>query len=96
MDAIKTYAMTKAQKDNRIPFVGVFFVNGSAKLYRAYNQDDHCLLRPINSDDLKETKEKCCDENDITISTVASVQQHIHYDEYELRPINKFSRIDSD
>lgn len=91
---INTVAMTNAQKDNRVPFVGVFFADGSAKLYRAFNRDDYCLLRPINSDDLRKTRERGYDGTDITISTVASVQQEIFYNEYESRTIDKFVLVD--
>lgn len=91
---INTDAMAKLQTDNRVPFVGVFFADGSAKLYRAYNRDDFCLLRPINSEDLRRTRERGYDGIDITISTVASVQQEIFYDEYESRTISKFVVVD--
>lgn len=93
---IQTEAMTDAMKGNRIPFVGVFFADGSAKLYRAYIRDEYCLLRPINSDDLRKTKQHCGDGTNITISTVASVQQRVCHDEYGERTVNEFVFVDSD
>lgn len=69
--------------DDRIPFVGVFFADGSAKLYRAFNRTDHCYLRPIDSKDLKHTRQSTAapsNGNESTISTVASVQQRIQFD----------------
>lgn len=95
MAPIKSPALAGAQKNNRIPFVGVFFVDGSAKLYRAYNQDDYCLLRPINSEDLRKTCQRCCDGMNMTISTVASVRQQILYDGNGSPPINEFVLVDS-
>lgn len=72
---IRTPAMVAAQEDNRIPFVGVFFANGSAKLYRAINRGDGCMLRLINWEDLRRTRRRFGDGTDITINTVASVRQ---------------------
>lgn len=96
MAPIRSQAMTAAHKDNRIPFVGVFFADSSAKLYRAFNRDDYCVLRPINSDDLRKTRQRCCDGKDITISTVATVQQQSVCDGNGSRPISKFILVDGD
>lgn len=87
---IKSEAMINAQKAHQIPLVGVFFAGGSAKLYRAYNRRDECLLRPISSEDMRKIRNTCGDGTHITISTVATVQQQIQLDECDSETITKF------
>lgn len=96
MAPIRSDAMTKAERDNRVPFVGVFFADGSAKLYRAHNRDDYCLLRPANPDDMPKTTQRSCgDEEDNTIYIVASVQQRNVHGKCEPGKTNEFILVDN-